>query len=183
MTIGFLDVHYDTRGAQAACIVADSWTAEAALCSCVDVIKEVRPYQPGSFYLRELPCLISVLRLLPALPDMLVIDGYVWLPPLARAGLGARLYETLQRRVPVVGIAKTAFAGGEACADVVPVWRGTSGKPLFVTAAGVDIHAAAEWVRSLAGKHRLPILVSMADRLSRQPVAMQAVDFPRLHSS
>jgi deoxyribonuclease V len=166
-TIAFLDVHYKKAGARAACVVADAWEAESAASMYTQDIDTVQPYQPGSFYRRELPCLLSVLQRLPALPDTVIIDGYVWLPSLGRPGLGAHLHEALGGRACVVGIAKTAFAGAQTCAAVVPVMRGASRKPLFVTAAGMDVSVAAECVRRMAGKHRIPTLLKRVDRLCR----------------
>jgi deoxyribonuclease V len=167
LAIAFLDVHYKAMGARAACVVADSWQAESPASTYVQEIEAVEPYEPGKFYLRELPCLVSVLRLLPSLPETVVVDGYVWLPSGDRLGLGARLYEALGRGMPVVGIAKTAFAGAESCAEVMRVLRGTSRKPLFVTAVGMEPDVAARCVRSMAGKHRIPGIVKITDRLSR----------------
>lgn len=167
MTIALLDVHYEGVGAHAACILAESWDAESAVASYTSDIATVEPYEPGRFYLRELPCLLAVLRLLPAVPETVIIDGYVWLAPGDRPGLGARLFEALGRNASVVGIAKTAFAGAESCASVIPVLRGTSRRPLFVTAAGLDVETAAQHVRQMAGSYRIPELVSLTDRLSR----------------
>jgi deoxyribonuclease V len=130
-------------------------------------VEKAEPYEPGSFYRRELPCLLAVLRSIPKAPTAAVIDGYVWLPPTGRPGLGAHLYEALGRRTPVVGIAKSAFAGVESCDFVVPVLRGTSKRPLYVTAAGIGPHAAAREVSRMAGKHRIPDLVRIADQLAR----------------
>ncbi len=167
MTIAFLDVAYKGKGARAACVLAGSWEAESPDSTCVQDIETVQPYEPGNFYRRELPCLVSVLRLLPSLPETIVVDGYVWLSSVDRPGLGARLYEALGRGTPVVGIAKTAFAGVESCAGVVRVFRGGSRNPLYVTAVGIEPEVAARCVRDMAGKHRIPKMMRIADRLSR----------------
>ncbi len=166
MTLAFLDVHYHGTGARAACVLAQSWEAEAPASTFVQDIPAVAPYEPGSFYRRELPCLLAVLRVLPALPDVVVVDGYVWLAA-NRPGLGAHLYEALGQKTPVVGIAKTAFADIASCPEIVPVFRGASRRPLYVTAAGIAPERAAQCVRGMAGKHRIPELVKIADRLSR----------------
>jgi deoxyribonuclease V len=166
MTIAFLDVCYKGNGARAACVLADSWEAEAPRATYVVDIDAVEPYEPGSFFRRELPCLVSVLRLLPLLPAAVVVDGYVWLASLKRPGLGAHLYEALGRAIPVVGIAKTAFAGVDRCAAVVQVLRGTSSNPLFVTAVDIDPAVAAHCVRRMAGKHRIPAILRLTDRLA-----------------
>ena len=148
-------------------ILADSWTAQAPSSTRVQTIEEVEPYEPGNFYRRELPCLMAVLRLLPEPPTVVVVDGYVWLPPMRRPGLGAHLYEALRKATPVIGIAKSSFAGVESCAFVIPVHRGMSRRPLYVTAAGIAVESAAQRVRGMAGKYRIPELARMADQLAR----------------
>ncbi len=167
MTIGLLDVDYRATGARAACVIAESWEAATPASTCTEEIDTVEPYTPGEFYRRELPCLLAVLRQLPALPDVIVVDGYVWLPPGDRPGLGARLHQALGGTAPVVGIAKTAFAGAEAAAGIIPVLRGRSRRPLFVTAIGMEPAFAAQCVRRMAGPDRIPLLVKLADRLAK----------------
>jgi deoxyribonuclease V len=175
VTLALLDVCYRGIGARAACVLAESWAAQTPSSTCVQAIEKVEPYEPGSFYRRELPCLLAVLRLLPEPPAVVVVDGYVWLPPSGRPGLGARLYEALGGGTAVIGIAKSAFAGAESCAFVVPVLRGTSKRPLYVTAAGIEVGAAAQRVRGMAGKYRIPDLARMADRLASSSSAVKCV--------
>ena len=167
MTIAFVDVDYKGAGARAACVLTESWEAESPTSTYVRDIEAVEPYEPGNFYRRELPCIVSVLRMLPLLPEIVVVDGYVWLSSVDRPGLGARLYEALGRGTPVVGIAKTAFKGVESCTGVIRVLRGTSRNPLFVTAVGIEPEVAAQCVRRMAGKHRIPEILRITDRLCR----------------
>jgi len=170
MTIAFLDVHYQGSGARAACVLADSWGSEFASQTFVTDIGTVQAYEPGYFFRRELPCLLSVLRLLPSLPDAAVVDGYVWLSSEQRPGLGAYLYDALGRRTPVVGIAKSAFVGVESSRAVARVFRGASRNPLFVTAAGMELQRAQQRVRQMAGRYRIPEMMRIADRLSKGAV-------------
>lgn len=126
-------------------------------------------YEPGAFWRRELPPLLALLEAHGFAFDahqagcVLVVDGHAWLRP-GQPGLGARLFEALGGRLPVVGVAKTAFDGSPHAARVL---RGTSLSPLFVTAAGLDQALAADLVRRLHGLHRMPTLLGRADRLSR----------------
>ena len=170
VTIAFLDVHYKGSGACAACVLAESWKSQLPSRSYVVEIETVEPYESGNFFRRELPCLLSVLRLLPSLPELVVVDGYVWLSPNHRPGLGAYLYDALGRRTPVVGIAKSAFAGADICSTAAHVFRGSSRKPLFVTAIGMDLEVAEQCVQQMHGKHRIAEMVRIADRLSRGEV-------------
>ena len=167
MTIAILDVYYLQAGARSACVLAESWQAEQPLSTHAVDIPAVEDYEPGQFYRRELPCLLAVLGILPVPPDVIVVDGYVWLPEGAKKGLGAHLHVALDARVPVIGVAKTAFAGDESSPRVAQILRGDSAKPLFVTAAGVEIAKAAEWIRGMAGPYRIPALLTLADQLSR----------------
>ncbi len=167
MFIAFLDVHYQGDSAQAACAVANSWEDESPSASYVQEIAPVVPYEAGSFYRRELPCLLAVLKQLPALPEIIVVDGYVWLAPGDRPGLGAHLYQALGGGIPVIGIAKTAFGDAASSSSVIPVLRGASRKALFVTAVGMPPEEAAERVRHMAGRYRIPTIVSITDHLAR----------------
>lgn len=171
MTIAFVDVDYKGAGARAACVVTESWEAESPQSTYIRDIEAVEPYEPGNFYRRELPCIVSVLRLLPSLPETVVIDGYVWLSSVDCPGLGARLYEALGRGTPVVGIAKTAFKKVESWPGVVEVLRGTSRNPLFVTAVGIEPELAAQCVRRMAGRHRIPEILRITDRLCRSRIS------------
>jgi deoxyribonuclease V len=168
--IACVDVAYATQGrARAACVVIDAWENEHP-CACYATdVEATEPYASGAFYRRELPCLLAVLRLLAAPPAVVVIDGYVHLPPDARLGLGAHLYDALAQRSAVVGIAKSAFAGAADCSTVVPVLRGRSKNPVYVSAAGIRLPEAAAAVRSMAGSHRIPAIVRVVDRLTREP--------------
>ncbi len=157
-----LDVGYRRAVATAACVVFRDWGDPIPVAEFVRRLDVAAPYRPGSFHLRELPCLLAVLRELPALPFTLVIDGYVWLGG-SRPGLGARLHEALGGAAAVIGVAKTAFRGAPAHSVV----RGRSRLPLFVTAVGVTGSHAAERVRRMHGPVRIPTMLRRADALSR----------------
>jgi deoxyribonuclease V len=101
------DVHYlPAGGARAAAVVS----ADAAFSHLVEdrvrLVPEVQPYQPGRFYLRELP-------------------------------------------------------------PLHPVLRGTSARPLYVTAAGMPRADAAELIHSMAGRNRMPDALRRVDTLAR----------------
>lgn len=162
--LGFLDVHYRQGAARAACVLAADWADGAAARSVTTGVSPVEPYAPGLFYRRELPALLAALKLAPEV-DQIVIDGYVWLDGAGSPGLGAHLFRALGRQTPVVGIAKSAFKGS---AMAIPVVRGSSRRPLYVTSVGLEAELAAEHVRRMHGAHRIPTLVGLADRLSRE---------------
>src|SRR5262249_41493557 len=108
---------------------------------------------------------LAVLKRPAEPPDAIVIDGYVWLDGKGRRGLGAHLYEALDQSIPVIGVAKTRFAGAETFAR--QVIRGRSASPLWITAAGIGAAEAAGHIRAMHGEHRIPTLIGLADRLAR----------------
>lgn len=159
-----VDVDYRDDAAVAACVLFRDWADEAPAAERVERIARVEPYEPGQFYRRELPCVLAVLGPLAEGLGAVVIDGYVWLRDEATPGLGGRLYAALGRAVPVVGVAKTRFASATAA---VPVLRGGSARPLYVTAAGLSADEAARRVRDMHGPCRIPTLLKRADQLCR----------------
>jgi deoxyribonuclease V len=158
-----VDVDYRTNGACAAALTFRDWSDAKAMDEKAVCVSNVEPYVPGEFFRRELPCLLAVLETLPPV-ETIVIDGYVWLDNASKLGLGGHLYKALGGRVEVVGIAKTKFRGAVGVCETV---RGTSTRPLYVSAAGVEVHLAAGWVRSMHGKYRIPSLLARVDYLCR----------------
>ncbi|BDP40479.1 endonuclease V [Deinococcus aetherius] len=159
-----VDVGYSPGGAKAAGILFGDWAdehPERVLTAHLGLPEE---YLPGEFYRRELPALLKIIE--PALPEtsVIVIDGYVWLGSEQRPGLGLHLWEVLEERVAVIGVAKSRFHGTPEEAEVL---RGTSRSPLFVTSVGLPLEEAKGCVLGMAGEHRIPTLLRYVDRLSR----------------
>ena len=159
-----VDVDYWQTEAVAAAIVAPSWTANAPIEQRTIRIASVKPYQPGAFYERELPCILDVLALVQSAYRTIVIDGYVDLDDRGTPGLGGHLHSHLRGNIPVVGVAKTAFRGSSFACSVL---RGTSKRPLFVTARGIKVDLAALLVARMHGDNRIPTLVKRVDGLAR----------------
>jgi deoxyribonuclease V len=156
-----VDVHYlRTGGARAAAVLAAEAAFAHVLVECTAVVLLVPPYRPGEFYLRELPPIRAVLDDLSEL-GLLAVDGYADLYPSGRPGLGARAHAEFG--IPVIGVAKSRF---RTATHAVPVVRGSSGRPLFVTAAGMPTADAADPVRRMAGRYRLSDTLRRADTLA-----------------
>lgn len=156
------DVHYPrTGGARAGLVLACDASYARVTRERAVAVASVAPYQPGQFYLRELPALRAVLAGAGDLA-LLIVDGYADLDPAGRPGLGARAH--VEFGVPVIGVAKTAF---RTATHAVPVLRGNSARPLFVTAAGLPAADAAALVRRMAGRFRVPDALRRADALAR----------------
>jgi deoxyribonuclease V len=159
-----LDVHYRASDAVAAGVLFGDWTDAAPCHETTVTVSPVAPYQPGQFYKRELPCLQALLNALPVSPKTIVVDGYVWLADETRPGLGGHLYQALGRAVPVIGVAKTSFAGVTVAHSLV---RGSSATPLYITAAGLAVSGAADCIAQMHGPFRLPTLLKRVDQLCR----------------
>ncbi len=157
-------MHYADPRAAVACVVLPSWQASEPMECVVRTVDGVMPYEPGAFYRRELPCIEAALKALRVVPEVLVIDGYVWLGE-GKKGLGAYLYESRGRLGAVVGIAKSSFVGAEPVGEV---WRGQSQRPLFVSAIGMELAQACDHVREMHGEFRVPWAISEVDRLARE---------------
>ena len=162
--IACVDVDYRASEAIAACVLFHSWTEEHRVGEKIERIHTVEPYEPGQFYRRELPCLLAVLGRVDDHIDTVVVDGYVWLRDERTPGLGAHLYEAMGKSVPVIGVAKTQFRSATAA---IAVKRGTSQKPLYVTAAGMDLNTAARHIQMMHGPFRIPTMLKEVDRLCR----------------
>ena len=160
-----VDVDYRPHSAQAAAVAFDHWQACAAVDQAAVVISNVAPYVPGQFYRRELPCIVAALKPLSRQPQLVIIDGYVWLDANSNPGLGAHLFAELGGKTPVIGVAKTRFRNAAAA---IPITRGQSRSPLFITAAGIDAQAAAAHIQQMHGPHRIPTLLKLADTLCRR---------------
>ena len=162
--IACIDVGYQEKSALAACVTISDWKASAPFASHSVVIQNVEDYVPGLFYKQELPCIEAVLNDLGSRPDVIVVDGYVWLDAQGKKGLGAHLFELLNGEIPVIGVAKTSFA---TATNAIEVFRGQSSRPLWVTAIGTNEFDAAKLVRSMHGNHRIPTILTLVDRLSK----------------
>ena len=160
---GATDVHYPpSGGGHAALVVSDDAEFGSIIGQRTAWLDSVADYAPGRFYERELPALTAVLAEADPL-DVLIVDGYVDLDPTGRPGLGWHVWEAGLAPV-VIGVAKTSF---RAATHAEPILRGTSTRPLYVTAAGIALADAAHLVRTMAGSARLPDGLRIVDRLAR----------------
>ncbi|MEE4353799.1 MAG: endonuclease V [Desulfatiglans sp.] len=121
-------------------------------------------YVSGEFYRRELPCILRLLELFQVQANTIIVDGYVDLGP--KPGMGRYLYNALEQDIPIIGVAKNPHI---AAKTAIPVLRGMSKKPLYVTAAGMDLDSACAFIIKMDGKHRIPTMLKRVDQLARNP--------------
>ena len=169
--IACIDVGYSETEARAACVVIGNWGDSQSTSEHIATIRDVQDYQPGEFYLRELPCIEAVLAKLDHAPSFIVVDGYVWLDDQDRKGLGAYLFEALEEKVPVIGVAKNPF---RRSAHATHLRRGESDRPLYITAAGIELTLATDYITQMHGPFREPTILKRVDQLSRGEKAVNA---------
>jgi deoxyribonuclease V len=162
-----VDVYYPGTKAKAVGIEIINWTDAQPLQTYIAMIDGVEDYIPGEFYKRELPCIMKLLEKVSLQnKEVIVIDGYVVLDDEGTYGLGGYLYESLNKRVPVIGVAKRSFKG--ASKYVREVYRGKSARPLYVTAIGMNVEEAANSIKAMHGQSRIPDLLKYLDGKTRE---------------
>jgi deoxyribonuclease V len=157
-------VHFDGAQAQAAAVAFDAWDSPEPTKTYLSHIAHVEKAARGELDLRELPCVMQLLREHQLAPELLLIDGFVHLDADETPGLGQHLFHALGSATPVIGVAKTGRPGLPAQFEVM---REEEAKPLIVTSAGVDIGAAKARVRAMHGRKRVPTLMKLVARLAK----------------
>jgi len=56
------DTYYFDNKAKTVCISFNSWTDKSPINVYNEIIKNIAEYEPGSFYKRELPCILALLE-------------------------------------------------------------------------------------------------------------------------
>lgn len=164
--IGAIDVYYKKGWANAALLGFQDWESESKLIQRTNVTNVPDQYIPGEFYKKELPVILELLsKLDTSLLELLIVDSYVFLDDKMRPGMGHYLWEALDQKIPIIGVAKNKFKTINKVA--LPILRGKSSKPLFITAVGLEPFEAANRIRNMKGAYRIPDLLKAVDTLSR----------------
>lgn len=156
------DVYYYNNHARASCMVFDIGE-EIIISEYIEEIEGIEEYISGQFYKRELPCILRVLEKVKENIDIIIIDGFIWVDG-NHNGLGAYLYEAINCKIPIIGVAKSYLKGS---ADYLEVYRGKSSNPLYVSSIGIDLIYAEGIIKSLKGNFRIPDILKKVDKLSR----------------
>ncbi|SFI44077.1 endonuclease V [Nitrosomonas sp. Nm34] len=159
-----VDVHYDNHNGLVAGVAFKWWTDAEPDERYITRVEQVSDYVPGQFYQRELPGILKLLSEHGLQPEYIVIDSYVYLDGNAKPGLSKHLYDALQGKVKVIGVAKKRFAG---ISETYALYRGKSKQPLYITSAGEALSAAKWYILSMCGIYRIPTILKKADQLSR----------------
>jgi len=91
-----VDAYYVGNKAKVIGVLFENFSDEKPLKIISKVVDGVAPYESGSFYKRELPCIVSLLEDLDVRDiSLIVIDGFVYLDGDGRYGLGAGIYTSV----------------------------------------------------------------------------------------
>jgi deoxyribonuclease V len=164
MTIFATDVDYREECALAAGVLFNHWQDSTPINQLTIPVYNIAKYEPGSFYKRELPCLLKLLNELNGLPEYIIIDGYVYLDGTQQSGLGKHLYDAIEGKSIVIGVAKTRF---KDISSEFEVFRANSQRPLYVTAIGISNEEAKSLIEKMHGQYRIPTMLKLVDRLSK----------------
>jgi len=161
------DTYYFENKAKTVCLQFADWNDKIPAKMFSEIKEDVSEYESGAFYKRELPCILSLLTQIELEEiTIIVVDGFVFLDDEYKPGLGAHLFNALEQRVPVIGVAKTNFAQINNMKR--EVYRGESRKPLYITSVGIDIDEASANVKSMDGQYRIPDLLKQLDSMTKE---------------
>ncbi|MEM1120641.1 MAG: endonuclease V [Bacteroidota bacterium] len=158
------DTYYFDDKAKTVCLTFEDWSDTAPQNIYEETIIGIAAYESGSFYKRELPCILSLLKNVKTAVnsvEAIIIDGFVVLDDQNKLGLGGYLFHELGATIPIVGVAKSEFHSNNK--NVKELFRGTSKKPLFISALGMDLETAFERIKSMSGNFRMPTLLQILD--------------------
>ncbi len=163
-----IDVHYREETAKIVAVLFNEWADDKAEQFIIKYMIVTEEYIPGEFYKRELPCIVEILKELDLdAIDCIVVDGFVYLDDDFRLGLGGHLYENLTVKTPVIGVAKSNFLKNKNCSE--ELFRGESIKPLYITAAGIELPDAVKHIELMHGDFRMPTLLQQLDTKTKEP--------------
>jgi deoxyribonuclease V len=157
-------VHRAGDVAVAAAVAFDDWDAAEESRSYIGPAARLEAPPRGEQDLRDLPCLLQLLRLHGLQPELIVIDGFVHLDADEAPGLGRHLHHALEGRTAVIGVARGSLPGLPAQFEVM---REEETRPLLVTCVGIDLGAAKARLRAMHGKRRVPTLLKRVARLAK----------------
>ncbi len=165
-----LDVHYQNNKAKCAAVLIEDWQSKEPYKIYFDYTKCPSDYEAGAFYKRELPCLLYIIDKIETNYTTLLIDGYVWLEDGYSKGLGAHLFEALDQKYPIIGVAKNKLYNDKCSTEI---YRGNSKHPLFITSVGIKNTDAPRLIQQMYGNFRIPDMLKKADQISRTGLSEQ----------
>ncbi|WP_299890925.1 endonuclease V [uncultured Lacinutrix sp.] len=166
MIIAFDTYYYDNK-AKTVGVSFNKWNDNQPIEIYSEIIEGVAEYEPGSFYKREMPCIISLLKKININEvELILVDGYVILNNDGKYGLGGHLYKYLNEKIPIVGVAKSGYDSNTLNSKAL--LRGESKKPLYISAIGIELDLAYTHIKSMHGNYRIPTLLQIMDTKTKE---------------
>ena len=160
------DTYYFDNKAKTIAVSFNDWQDEEPLHIYSEIIEGVADYEPGSFYKRELPCIVSLLQQINIEEiDAIVIDGYTTLEE-NKLGLGGHLYEKFDRKIPIIGVAKSQYQSNTS--NYKALLRGESIRPLYISAIGISLEEAYIHIKMMHGNFRMPTLLQLVETRTKE---------------
>jgi len=160
-----LDVHYREEEAKVVGVLFH-WEDVVPQDVIIEYIDDVEEYIPGQFYKRELPCLMKIIEKLDiGQLEAIIVDGHIYVDNDRNYGLGGRLYEVLENKTPIIGVAKTTFYNNNE--TVTEIKRGKSNNPLYISAIGIDLSIVSQKILDMYGGFRIPNILKTLDQITK----------------
>ncbi|KUJ55406.1 endonuclease V [Chryseobacterium aquaticum] len=161
------DTYYYEDFAKTVCIAFEDWLSGVEKEIFTEKTEIISDYESGAFYKRELPCILSLLAKIKLHDnDIIIVDGFVTLNNDGKMGLGGYLFEALEKKIPIIGIAKNNFSSPDDKRRAV--LRGESKTPLHLTAMGINVDDIKIKLEEMHGNYRIPTLLKKLDQLTRE---------------
>jgi deoxyribonuclease V len=160
-----IDVYYIEDTAKSVGVLFD-WKDARPQEVIVAIKHGIEEYVPGQFYKRELPCIEALLQKISLdNVEIIIIDGHIYTDDSLKYGLGGYVWELLEKKIPIIGVAKNAYHSNAA--TVQEVYRGESNKPLYVSAIGMEISEAVTYLQNMHGEYRFPTILKELDTITK----------------
>lgn len=98
--------------------------------------------------------------------DAIIVDGYIYIDNSLKYGLGGYLWELLDKKNPIIGVAKNSFYNNKS--TVVPLFRGLSNKPLYISSVGYNLQEAVDKILTMKGEFRIPTILKTLDTFTKE---------------
>lgn len=162
-----VDTYYFENKAKTVAISFENWNDNIEQKVFTEIIDNISEYKSGEFYKRELPCILSIIKKINLEDyEAIIIDGYVFVDDNSKLGLGGFLYEKLNKKIPIIGVAKTDFIS--LTNNKISLLRGKSKNPLFISSIGINLNEATEKIKFMSGEFRIPTLLKKLDTLTKE---------------
>lgn len=162
-----IDVSYQDNIAKVVGGFFENWHDEKLLKISEKRVNNVREYISGEFYKRELPCILDFLNDFNLKEiELIIIDGFVFLNDIDKKGLGAYLFESLDKSIPIIGVAKSSFHNNNK--NVINILRANSKKPLYISSIGIELLKASDLIKNMFGNYRMPNIIKQIDTQTRE---------------